>query len=77
MLISSTMSSGLVRMFPCLSFRLSKVVLSAFLNITLWVLLGCRFTVFLYLKIAFLQLVRVCFDMMSRAFFLAVFCLCC
>src|SRR5450759_4832984 len=66
------MSTGLVRMFPCLSFRLSKVVLSAFLKITLWILLGCRFSIFLYLEISFLQLVRVCFVMMSRAFFLAI-----
>ena len=68
MYISSAMSSGLVSMFPCLSFRLSKVVLSVFLKITLWILLGCKFNVFLYLEIAFLQLVRVCFVMMSRAF---------
>jgi hypothetical protein len=62
------MSSALVRIFPCLSFRLSKVVLSVFLKITLWILLGCKFNVFLYLEITFLQLVRVCFVMMSRRF---------
>jgi lysylphosphatidylglycerol synthetase-like protein (DUF2156 family) len=66
------MSSGLVRIFPCLSFRLSRVVLSVFLKLTLWILLGCKFRVFLYFEIAFLQLVAVCFVMMSRAFFLAV-----
>src|SRR5450759_1641696 len=66
------MSSGLVSIFPCLSCRLSKVVLSIFLKITLWILLGCKFNVFLYLEIAFLQLVRVCFAIMSQAFFFAV-----
>jgi hypothetical protein len=35
MYISSAMSSGLVRIFPCLSFRLSRVMLSMFLKITL------------------------------------------
>jgi hypothetical protein len=30
MYISSAMSSGLVRIFPCLSFKLSRVVLSGF-----------------------------------------------
>ena len=54
MYISSAMSSGLVRMFPCLSFRLSRVVLSIFLKITLWILLGCKLNVFLYLEISFL-----------------------
>jgi hypothetical protein len=66
------MSSGLVRIFPCLSFMLSKVVLSVFLKITLWILLGCRFKMFLYFEIAFLQLVVVCFVIISRAFFFAV-----
>jgi hypothetical protein len=47
-------------------------VLSVFLKITLWILLGCKFKVFLYFAIAFLQLVVVCFVMMSWAFFLAV-----
>jgi hypothetical protein len=66
------MSSGLVRIFPCLSFMLSRVVLSVFLKITLWILLGCKFRVFLYLEIAFLQLIVVCFVIMLRAFFFAV-----
>ena len=66
------MSSRLVSIFPCLSFRLFKVVLSVFLKITLCILLGCKFNVFLYLEIYFLQLVRVCFVMMLRAFFLVV-----
>jgi hypothetical protein len=34
---------------------------------------GCRFKVFIYLEISFLQLIVVCFVIMSRAFFLAVF----
>jgi hypothetical protein len=63
------MSFGLVRIFPCLSFMLSRVVLSGVM--TLWILLGCRFRVFLYLAISFLQFVVVCFVIMSRAFFLA------
>ena len=54
------MSSQFISIFPCLSFRLSNVVLSVFLKITLWILLGCKFNVFLYLEIAFFQLVRVC-----------------
>jgi hypothetical protein len=66
------MSSGLIRIFPCLSFMLSRVVLSMFLKITLWILLGCKFRVFLYLAIAFLQLIVVCFVIMLRAFFLVV-----
>ena len=66
------MSDGLVNIFPCLSFRLSRVVLSVFLKITLWILLGCKFSVFLYLEIAFLQLIRVCFVVISLAFFLVV-----
>jgi hypothetical protein len=72
MYIFSAMFFGLVSMFPCLSLILSKVVFSEFLKITLCILLGCRFNVFLYLEIAFLQLVVVCFVMMSRAFFLVV-----
>jgi hypothetical protein len=72
MYISSAMSSGLVRIFPCLSCMLSMVVLSVFLKITLWILLGCKFKVFLYFAIVFLQLVVVCFVMMLRAFFLAI-----
>jgi hypothetical protein len=71
--IFSAMSFGLVSMFPCLSLILSKVVFSVFLKITLCLFLGCRFKVFLYLDIAFLQLIVVCFVMMSCAFFLAVF----
>jgi hypothetical protein len=67
------MSSGLVSIFPCLSLILSKVMFSMFLKITLCILLGCRFKVFLYFEIAFLQLFVVCFVMMSRAFFLAFF----
>jgi hypothetical protein len=66
------MSSRLVRIFPCLSFMLSRVVLSVFLKITLWILLGCKFRIFLYLAISFLQLVVVCFVIMLRAFFLAI-----
>ena len=65
------MSVGLVSIFPCLSFKLSNVVLFVFLMITLWICLGWRFSIFLYLEIALLQLVVVCFVMMSRAFFLA------
>jgi hypothetical protein len=70
--ISSAMSFGLVSMFPCLSLILSKVVFSVFLKITLCILLGSRFKVFPYLEISFLQLIVVCFVMMSRAFFLVV-----
>jgi hypothetical protein len=44
-----------------------------FLKISLCIFLGCRFKVFLYLEISFLQLIVVCFVMMSHAFFLAVF----
>jgi hypothetical protein len=65
------MSSGLVSIFPCLSLMLSRVVVSVFLKITLCILLGCKFKVFLYFEIAFLQLIAVCFVMISRAFFLA------
>jgi hypothetical protein len=72
MYISSAMSFGLVSIFPCLSLILSKVVFSIFLKITLCILLGCRFKVFLYLEIVFLQLIVVCFVMMSCAFFLVV-----
>jgi hypothetical protein len=67
------MSSGLVSILPCLSLILSNVVFVVFLKMTLCILLGCRFKVFLYFEIAFLQLVAVCFAMMSRAFFLAFF----
>jgi hypothetical protein len=66
------MSLGLVRMLPCLSCILSSVVFSMFLNITLCILLGWRFRVFLYLKISFLQFIKVCFVMISLAFFWAV-----
>jgi hypothetical protein len=52
---------------------LSRVVFSVLLKITLCVLLGCRFRVFLYFDIAFLQFIEVCFVMISRAFFLAFF----
>jgi hypothetical protein len=72
MYISSAMSFGLVSMFPCLSLILSKLVFSVFLKITLCILLGSRFKVFPYLEISFLQLIVVCFVMMSRAFFLVV-----
>jgi hypothetical protein len=43
-----------------------------FLKIILCILLDCRLRVFLYFKIVFLQLIEVCFIMISRAFFLAV-----
>jgi hypothetical protein len=43
-----------------------------FLKITLCILLGCRFKVFLYLEISFLQLIVVCFVIMSHAFFLVI-----
>jgi hypothetical protein len=59
-------------MLPALSLRLSSVVFSMFLKITLCILLGCRFRVFLYFEIAFLQLIEVCFVIISRAFFFAV-----
>jgi hypothetical protein len=39
----------------------------------LCILLGCKFKVFLYFEIAFLQLIVVCFVIIARAFFLAVF----
>jgi hypothetical protein len=42
-----------------------------FLKITLCILLGFRFKVFIYFEIAFLQLIVVCFAMISRASFLA------
>jgi hypothetical protein len=61
-----------VSIFPCLSLMLSKVVFSVFLKIILCILLGCRFKVFLYLEISFLQLIVVSFVIMSSAFFLAV-----
>jgi hypothetical protein len=73
MKISLAMSSGLVSIFPCLSLMLSRVVFSVFLKITLCILLGCRFRVFLYFDIAFLQLIVVCFVIISCAFFLAFF----
>jgi hypothetical protein len=73
MYISSAMSLGLVRMLPCLSWMLSSVVFSIFLKITLCILLGWRLRIFLYFEIAFLQFIEVCFVMISRAFFLAVF----
>jgi hypothetical protein len=63
---------GLVNIFPCLSLMLSKVVFSVFLKITLCILLDYRFKVFLYFEISFLQLIVVCFVMMSCAFFLVV-----
>jgi hypothetical protein len=66
------MSYGLVRIFPCLSFMLSRVVLSVFLKIILWILVGYKFRVFLYLAIAFLQLIVVCLVKMLLAFFLVV-----
>jgi hypothetical protein len=58
-------------MLFCLSLILSRVVFSVFLKITLCILLGCRFKVFLYFEIAFLQLIVVCFVIISRASFLA------
>jgi hypothetical protein len=58
-------------MLFCLSFILSRVVFSVFLKITLCILLGCRFKVFMYFEIAFLQLIEVCFAIISRASFLA------
>jgi hypothetical protein len=67
------MSLGLVKMLPYLSWMLSSVVFSIFLKITLCILLGWRLRVFLYFEIAFLQFIEVCFVMISRAFFLAVF----
>jgi hypothetical protein len=66
------MSFGLVSTFPCLSLMLSRVVLFVFLKITLCILLGCKFKVFLYFEIVFLQLIVVCFVMMSHVFFLVV-----
>jgi hypothetical protein len=58
-------------MLFCLSLILSRVVFSVFLKIALCILLGCRFKVFLYFEIAFLQLIVVCFVIISRASFLA------
>jgi hypothetical protein len=72
MYISSAMSSGLVRMFFCLSLILSSVVFSVFLKITLCIRLGGRLRVFMYFEIAFLQLIEVCFVIISLAFFLAI-----
>jgi hypothetical protein len=66
------MSFGLVSTFPCLSLMLFRVVFSVFLKITLCILLDCKFKVFLYFEIVFLQLIVVCFVMMSHAFFLAI-----
>jgi hypothetical protein len=51
---------------------LSSVVFSVFLNITLCILLGCRFRIFMYFEISFLQLIVVCLVMMFHAFFLAI-----
>jgi hypothetical protein len=73
MKISSAMSFGLVSIFPCLTLIMSRVVFFVFLKITLCILLGCKFRVFLYFDIAFLQLIVVCFVIISRAFFLAFF----
>ena len=67
------MSLGLVKMLSYMSWMLSSVVFSVFLNITLWILLGWRLRVFLYFEIAFLQFTEVCFVMISCAFFLLVF----
>jgi hypothetical protein len=67
------MSWGLVKMLPCLSWMQSSVVFSMFLKITLCILFGWRLRIFLYFEIAFLQFIEVCFVMISRAFFLAVF----
>jgi hypothetical protein len=66
------LSSGLVKMFPCLSLRLSNVVLSVCLKIVLCIRLGCRFSMFLYLLIAFLQFIVVCFVLVFQAFIFAV-----
>jgi hypothetical protein len=67
------MSSGLICIFPCLFLILFSVVFLVFLKLTLCILLGCRFKVFLYFEIAFLRLIVVFFVMMSHAFFLVVF----
>jgi hypothetical protein len=72
MYISSAMSFELVSMLFCLSLILSSVVFSVFLMITLCIRLGCRLRVFLYFEISFLQLMEVCFVIISLAFFLAV-----
>jgi hypothetical protein len=72
MYISSAMSFELVSMLFCLSLILSSVVFSVFLKITLCIRLGCRLRVFLYFEISFLQLMEVCFVIISLAFFLAV-----
>jgi hypothetical protein len=45
------MSFRLVSIIPCLSLMLSSVVFSVFLNITLYILLVCRFRVFLCFEI--------------------------
>ena len=57
----------LVRIFPCLSFRLFKVILFVFLKITLWILLGCKFRMFLYLEISFFAVScgLLCYDVTS------------
>jgi hypothetical protein len=60
-------------MFPCRFLIQSSVVFSVFLKIILCILLGCRFRVCMYLEIVVLQLIVICFVMMSRAFFLAFF----
>jgi hypothetical protein len=72
MYISSAMSSGLIRMLFCLSLILFSVVFSVFLKITLYICLGYRLRVFLYFEISFLQLIEVCFVIISLAFFLAI-----
>ena len=54
MKISSTMSSRLISIFPCLSLMMSRVVFFMFLKITLCILLGCKFRIFLYFDIVFL-----------------------
>jgi hypothetical protein len=66
------MSFRLVNIFSRLSLMLIKVVFSVFLKFSLCILLGCRFKVFLYFEIAFLQLIVVCFVMISCAIFLAI-----
>jgi hypothetical protein len=72
MWISWAISVELVRMFPCLSLRLSSMVSSMFLKIFLCIVLGCRFSRFLYLLIAFLQFIEVYFVVMFLAFIFVV-----
>jgi hypothetical protein len=60
-------------MFPYLSLRLPSGWFSKFLKIILWILLGCKLSIFQYFATAFLRLIFVCLFMMFLAFFFVFF----